>query len=325
MNILSHYLYRRSSPAPKARPRLEELESRDVPSYLVADFPGYGVWRAQDGVWQQFTPSDATHVAVDSEGDVVGVFPGHGIWLYSNGTNTWEQINTADASGLAIDYTVFADHRLSWSTTTIYVAETYAGHGVWLFNDATTTNKGSSVILGHSAGVKELTPSSASIVAVNYQGNVLGEFPGYGVWYCQSGGTDWQQWSQSDASSLAMCVSYMVAEFPGQGVWRAQPGFQGWQQLTPSDATAVAVNGDGDVTVAFAGYGVWSYLQSANAAAAGWSMGWHQLTPSDAYAVGIDVNGNVYGAFHGWGTWFDQVGSWQRLTISDPSSVSVGG
>jgi hypothetical protein len=325
MNLLSHFFHRRASPAVAARPRLEELEGRDVPTYLAAEFPGYGVWRCQDGgAWQQLTNADATQVAADSRGDVVGEFPGHGVWLYGSGV--WRQINYADASGLAIDCDIASDHRLSWFTVTIYVAETFAGHGVWLFHDQTTIDRNSGAILGYIAGVvNELTPSSASALAVNYQGNVLAEFPGYGVWYCQNAGTVWQQWSPSNANSLAMNSSYIVAAFPDYGVWRAQPGFQGWQQLTSSDATAVSVNGGGDVTAAFAGYGVWSYLESANAAAAGWSLGWHQLTPADAYAVGIDYRGNVYGAFRGWGTWFDQVGSWRRLTISDASSFSVGG
>jgi hypothetical protein len=323
MNLLHRSFKHRIAPA--ARPRLEELEGRDVPSYLAAEFPGYGVWRVHDGTWQQLTPSDATHVAADSTGDVVGEFPGHGIWLYRN--SAWQQINTADCASLALGYSSELTHY-DGTHISVYVAAQFPGGGLWLFSDFTIIGG----VAGdrHSAAWMQLTPSNASAEAVDANGHVVAEFPGYGVWFNAGGAGGWQQLTPSDACSLAIGSTlygydWVVAAFPGYGVWRAVPGFQSWQQLTPSDATAVDINAGGDVTAAFAGSGIWSYLESGAATAAGWNAGWNQLTPADAYAVGIDNNGNVYGAFHGWGVWYDQVGSWRLLSPSDPTSGSVGG
>jgi hypothetical protein len=75
----------------------------------------------------------------------------------------------------------------------------------------------------------------------------------------------------------------------------------------------------------FPGWGVWSFLDSAAAAAAGWHAGWNQLTAADAAMVGIDSTGNVYGQFPGWGVWYDQAYSWQSLTASNASSLGVAG
>jgi hypothetical protein len=331
MDLFSHNFRRRMSPAPNARPRLEELEGRDVPSYLEAEFPGYGVWRCQDnGTWQQLTTADATQVAADRTGNVVGQFPGHGIWLYSNSTKNWQQINTLDSSTLAIgEYYFEIWQRGTYFSTIIhnYVAAEFPGGGVWLFDNYTLDQQYSYHY--NSASWTQLTPSSASAVAVDANGHVVAEFPGYGVWlYGQLGNGPWYQLTTSDARSLANAAalfgsSLVVAEFPGYGVWRWSD-YAGWQQLTASDATAVGITATGDVTAAFGGAGVWSYLDSSNAAAAGRTLGWSQLTPADAYAVGIDINFNVYGAFRGWGVWYDQAGTWRHFSPSDPTSFSVG-
>jgi hypothetical protein len=317
---------RRSS---STRPRLEVLEDRDVPSFMAAEFPGYGVWRCQDGgAWQQLTAANASQVAADSAGDVVGQFPGQGVWLYSSSTGVWTQITSNDAASLAMGYS--SEPTLHSGTFIhVYVAAQFPDQGLWLYNDFTVIappaqGGGTS----QSASWQLLTPSNASTEGVDTNGHVVAEFPGYGVWLYGAGINGWQQLTPSDATSVAIGStlfdhSRVAATFPGYGVWRFVDT-QGWQQLTASDAATVSIGPHGDVAAAFAGYGVWSYLDSSAAAAAGWGGGWIHLTGANASGVGIDANGNVYGLFNG-GIWFDQVGSWKFLPAAPATSIGVGG
>src|SRR5437868_6004675 len=118
-----------------ARPRLEALEGRDVPSFLAAEFPGYGVWRIQDGAgWQQLTAANASQVAADSAGDVVGEFPGQGVWLYSSGA--WKQITANNAASLAMAYS-YEQTLHSGTFIHIYVVAQFPGQGLWLYDNFT--------------------------------------------------------------------------------------------------------------------------------------------------------------------------------------------
>ena len=122
---------------PSARPSLEALEDRDVPSTLAAEFPGHGVWSYASGTWTQLTAADASQVAADSHGDVVGEFPGQGVWLFKDGA--WQQINGHDVASLAIAYS-FLGTPASGTYTNIYVAAEFPGYGVCRYTDFTRTD-----------------------------------------------------------------------------------------------------------------------------------------------------------------------------------------
>ena len=63
-----------------ARPVLEALEDRSVPTFLAAAFPGQGVWGYNDG-WRQLTAANASLVAADPYGHAIAEIPGQGVWL----------------------------------------------------------------------------------------------------------------------------------------------------------------------------------------------------------------------------------------------------
>ncbi len=315
-------------------PRLEELESRDVPSTLAAAFPGHGVWAFYPPQsWVQLTPSNASLVATDSNEDVVAEFPGQGVWLYGTaqfgGPHTWQQLTANNAAGLGIGY-FRGEGRFQIQYQVTYVVAEFPGQGLWRYQDDNYS-------LDPFQGWQQLTANNASTEAISPNGDVVAEFPGQGVWLY--GGATWKQLTASDATSVAINapespwvsttppmtgVSVIAAAFPGYGVWRMPYG-GGWVQLTAADAASVGVGRNGDVVGEFSGHGVWSFTDSAAAVAAGWHAGWNQLTAADAALVGIDSAGNVYGQFPGWGVWYDQVYSWQQLTANNASSFGAGG
>jgi hypothetical protein len=300
-----------------ARPTLEALEDRDVPSYLAAEFPGQGVW-LYNGNWQQITANNASQVVVDGRGEVVAEFPGQGVWLYS-GTG-WQQLTANNAASLDMASSFAYDRFHNYYTVTRVVAE-FPGQGLWEY--------ASSAGYYASPGTwTQLTANNASTEAINGGGGVVAEFPGWGVWLYGVGG-GWQQLTAAEASSVAISgdmgtASYVVAEFPGYGVWswNSIPGY-GWDQLTPSDASSVAVAGGGVVVASFPGYGVWRYADPGTIYPPNHAANWSQLTASEAGMVGLDANDAYFGQFPGWGIWMDSGGVWQCLTANNPSSMGV--
>jgi hypothetical protein len=309
-----------------ARPVLEVLEDRDVPSYLAAEFPGQGVWRYEStsGTWTELTTNNASQVAADTNGDVVAAFPGQGVWLCTP-DNAWRQLTAATAASLDVAYCRWGDSN-GIANGVIGVVADVPGQGLWRFSQA-MYNAGQGWILADNIGGRwiQLTANDATSEAIDQKGNVAAAFSGAGVWRFQDS-TGWQQLTAANASDVAMRAivdgpSSLAAAFPGHGVWRFRDG-TGWQQLTASDAATVGINGNGDVVGEFAGSGVWSY---SDAGAGGYNPGWVHLTAADAVMVGIDAAGNVYGQFPNWGVWYDRFGSWQYVSPSNAASFGAGG
>jgi hypothetical protein len=229
---------------------------------------------------------------------------------------------------------------MPWTYLRSSVVAEFPGQGLWKYYHS---------IDGYGsvfAYWQQLTANNAATEAIDGNGNVVATFKGQGTWFYGTsfyyGGTNgWQQLTGADATSLAIgSAAYIplephavpdvvAAAFAGSGVSRLIVDVFGhagaWAQLTASEATAVGVNANGDVVGEFPGWGVWSFLDSSAAIAAGWHAGWNQLTAANAALVGIDAGGNAYGQFPGWGVWYDQNYTWQSLTPSSAASISVGG
>ena len=104
MNWWTHLFGTSSNPtrrAPLSRPEVTLLEDRSVPSTLIAEFPGAGVWRylAASG-WRQITPADAARLG-DADGMAFGAFIGSGLWELDPGSG-WFQLTATDVSVLAV-------------------------------------------------------------------------------------------------------------------------------------------------------------------------------------------------------------------------------
>jgi hypothetical protein len=238
------------------------------------------------GSMKQLTPANASLLATDPNGDVVGEFPGYGLQLYRP-TTGWQPINGVDASALAMN----AQGE---------VVACFPGYGVGIYSLA--------------SGWKTLTPSAASLLAIDSLGDVVGEFPGYGLQlYRPTAG--WQPINGVDASLLAMnAQGDIVANFHGYGVGEYTMS-GGWQLINGVEATALTIDGNGDVMASFKGYGVGEYQAST---------GWKSLTGAEATLLSADALGRVFGNFAGYGLQeFDPWQGWQVLSASDASVLAV--
>jgi hypothetical protein len=298
----------------------EELEGRNVPSCLAAEFPGQGVWMYSAGAWTQLTAANASQVAADDVGDVVGEFPGQGVWLFSGGA--WQQITANNASSLDIGYSSgISSHESPYRI--ISVVAQFPGQGLWRY---TRSN-----VLGYdTAAWQELTANNAATEAIDGNGNVVANFPGQGTWFfgtsSYAGGTSgWQRLNDADAISLAIGSAAVIPSVPSPnavpdvvaavfdrfsgyawaGVSRLTVDVMGhagdWTRLTAAVASMVGINAGGDVVAEFPMMGMWNFTDSSAALAVGWTSGWHKLTAADAALLGIDASGYVYGQFPYWG------------------------
>ena len=221
-------------------------------TYVAAEFPGQGLWHFHlssinyappGGGWEQLTANNASSEAVDPNGYVVAEFPGQGVWFYTTpgtwqGVGGWQQLTAADASGLAVNGIDFGFA----SAKTSMVAAAFSGHGVWRIPILNPAGPGA---------WQQLTASDASTVSVNASGDVVGEFPGWGVWaYLDSKnaaslgwGTGWNHLTAADASLVGIddTANIYGQYFYGWGVWYDQVA--SWRLLTPSNASSFGVGG----------------------------------------------------------------------------------
>jgi hypothetical protein len=256
---------------------------------VVAQFGNQGVWEFNrfQGTWVLLTPANASLLASDALGDVVGVFPGNGVWLFRPGT-TWTKINGIDATVLTMN-------------ASGVVAAEFPGFGVGEFVPA--------------FGWRSLTGANASLLSIDDNADVAGEFPGAGVWLFRPA-SGWTQLNGVDASLLAMSPQGdVVANFHGFGVAEYSPA-TGWQLLNGTQATALAVDRYGDVTAEFAGVGVGAYIPA---------FGWRLLTGANASLLHYDGLGDVIAEFPGSGVWeFDPSRGWFQSTAANATVLATG-
>jgi hypothetical protein len=256
---------------------------------VVGQFGDQGVWEFSHAAntWVQPTSANASRLAADPLGDVVGAFPGAGVWLYRP-VSGWRQINGVDATLLAMD--VNGD----------VVAE-FPGYGVGEYLPA--------------SGWRSLTGAYATLLAVDSLGDVAGEFPGYGLWLFRPS-VGWVQINGFDASLLAMDpLGNVVADFKGFGVGEYRRT-GGWQSLNGIDARALAVDRYSDVAADFPGFGVGEYHPT---------RGWGLLTGADASLLASHALDDLLGEFPGHGVWeFDPSRGWFQLTAADAAVLATG-
>jgi endoglucanase Acf2 len=259
----------------------------NVAPVVVGQFGNQGVrqYNWATGSTAQLTAANASHLASDPMGDIVGTFPGYGVWEFSPAAG-WRQINGVDASALAMN-------------ASGEVAAEFPGYGVGEFSSA--------------SGWRLLTAANASLLAIDGQGDIAGAFPGAGVWLFRPA-SGWTQINGVDATLLAMNTrGDIAANFTGYGVGEMQGG--AWRTVNGTQATALAIAPDGAVVAAFAGFGVGRFSTDGTS---------QLLTPAVASHLQTDALGNVYGEFAGYGVWaYDAIRGWHQLTAADASALAV--
>jgi hypothetical protein len=256
---------------------------------VVGQFGSQGVWEYNRflSTWVQLTAANASLLAADSLGDVVGEFPGFGVWLFRPAFS-WAQINGIDATILTMN-------------ANGAVAAEFPGFGVGEFVPA--------------FGWRLLTGANASLLSIDDNSAVAGEFQGFGVWLFRPA-SGWSQINGVDASLLALSPrGDVVANFHGFGVGEFSLA-TGWHLLNGTEATALAVDRYGDVTATFAGIGVGRYYPT---------QGWQLLTGANASLLRYDSLNDVIGEFPGFGAWeFDAFRGWFQLTGADATILATG-
>jgi hypothetical protein len=279
------------------RPTLVSLEDRSVPSTVVADFAGQGLYTYNPSLhsWHLINGNDPSAMAVDPfTGNVAATFPGVGTALWRSSTNSWQLLTPAGASILSVP----------WGGQEV-VGE-FPGYGVWAFHP--------------NSGWTHLAPADASSLATDIVGNVVGEFPHYGVWYFTAATATWSQITPSDASQVIFAADgFVIGEFPGYGVWGDHDGGS-WTQLNTADASALAGAGNGGMAAAtFTGYGTYAYGVTSGA--------WSLLNTASNYGLatdGADFAGIFEGdyglvtSYFGAGT-----GTWQDFDLSGASLLGI--
>jgi hypothetical protein len=218
--------------------------------------------------------------------------PGHGVYLYSS-PSVWAHISNRDAQALAIN------NNYSGSGLPGEVVADFKGLGLNTYNNGTWTSL-------HSA--------DATKVDIDPQGDVVGEFPGQGVWLRYANGS-WSQITTWNASLVCIASNAVVAaEFPNAGVWVYN---KGWAQLTGANASSIDMDDGGNLVGEFPGIGVWIHDAGGS---------WKRLTRNDANQVAI--GGGIVAAsfpFPNQGMWVYNLttNSWSHTTTALPSVIAV--
>jgi hypothetical protein len=233
LGFLKSILYRTPRKVTRARkpapPRVEALEERAVPSYMVMDVPNHGIYLVDTNPYGHdsgfIANNHADKLAVDSSGDVVADIPGRGVLAWSNGSGSnrgWHQLSRWNATALAI----------AGSGGSYNVAVSFQGQGTY-------ENTGYS-------SLTQLTSVTATMLGIDTSGNILGEFPRNGVYYHAEYG-NWQRVTPYHAHALSYAEGWGVISVTGHGTYLGQPAQYSWQQISTTTADNVFVDGNGDV------------------------------------------------------------------------------
>ena len=162
----------------------------------------------------------------------------------------------------------------------------------------------------------QLTPSDPTVLAANDNGNVVGNFSGYGVQLYRPGAS-WAQISPSAASILAIDgVGDIAGNFPGYGVFYYRPAIGSWTKLTPSSANQLALDAYGNVFGTFSGYGIEEYSLA--------NSSWTVLNAQTPTTFAVNSLDQIVANFSGLGVYkYVPWSSWQLLTTSTATSVAI--
>jgi hypothetical protein len=284
--------------------RVERLDDRDVPSAVVADYGGSGVWRytpGNGGGWVQLTAAnpDANGLAVANGGNtVVADFgAGGGLWRWTS-SGGWVQMSGVDTEGLQLNDNgdLFADFGAAgglwrwsappsgWVQLSGLNAEQISSHSSASGPSILAADFGASGLWRWTPAVgwMMLSVANAEDISVAYSnGRIFADFgTGGGVWeWTPPGGFTGAYWTQifshnpqgmsAGASTFGNNVLYM--DRGSMGVW------SNGTELSSTNPDQVA-GGDQDMYADFGTAGIWRYTINGT---------WLQLNFADAEFIAV--------------------------------------
>ena len=265
----------------------------------VGTLGGVAAYKRDTGTWVTLTGANANALAASASGNVIASFGGNGVYYYRAAGQTWTKINGIQAVAVAID-----------PLGNAYIS--FAGYGTFMYRLATSAGPG--------GGFELITGAVANILAASANGDVIGNFPGFGIYrYQRTAAVPFYQINGFNADSLAVDRNgYVAAAFGGFGVGQYIPYALGWRTVAPAvAATAVAFDGSGNVYASIPGFGVGKF---------DYTNTWKNLAPGvNATSLAADWSGNVFASFAGWpGVWeYNPSYGWQWKFQSAVTLVSL--
>jgi hypothetical protein len=296
-NPLSSRRGGRAAGSHRVQPRLECLDDRVLPSTIYASYPGQGLFRWQDGTWQQPDIETPALIASANSSEVFGAYGNsyseHGLWRWSL-SQGWQRLDTE------VPYLIATG---SYGEVFAAYGNSYSDHGLWRW---TVSNGWQQV--GTEDPVQIAVPRGSS-------GEVFGvydnSYSDHGLW----------RWSISNGwQQLGTAVPYQIATgwtgevfgaysgiYSDPGLWRWTVS-DGWQQVGTAQPDFIATSALGEVFGAYGEIdsdpGLWRWSISDS---------WQQLSTEDPYQIATGSFGEVFWAFGGF---FDSHGLW-RWSVSD--------
>ncbi len=180
-------------------------------------------------------------------------------------------------------------------------------------------------------GFEQLLTTTASILAINAEGDVAAELPGYGVFVYKEATETWTQLTKANASLLAIDAAGNVyadlrqqTNLPvdGKGVYEFTTATS-FKQLSTVDPSLMAVDGIGDMVADFTGYGLQELFAGHNS----FTPLYPRPTYPDASQLAMDAAGDIFFDLPGYGFYRLAAGASpsaaQRLNPVDVSLLSV--
>jgi hypothetical protein len=204
-------------------PSLENLVG--VSSILYADFGASGLYRYSAGIWTQITVLNPAKIAANGN-NLLATLPGLGLWQYDGNSTLWTQLSPYDGTEdmLGISGRVYGD----------------AGAlGLWKYDGVWTP----------------LAPVDPNKI-LPYNGNLVANFPGYGLFECD--GTNWISWltNVDSVQDMIGVSSNLYADYGAFGLWKYNAGT--WTGIAPLHANRLGSYGN-KLVANFAGFGLFEF------------------------------------------------------------------
>jgi hypothetical protein len=228
-----------------ARPQLETLEDRLVPSTMAGSYAD-GIWRYDTTTgWARISTRQATQLDVDDAGNIYGAFS-DGLWRWSAATASWSH-----PSSLTVN-------QFQVTASGIFYGD-FKGSGLWRWDPSTNG----------WAHLTNLDPVQDGMVVSDsdaFFGSFFTGTPGSWRWTPTAGWslltTSLPDQIQTDAAGDFVGLFNTLVPVTQRGTWRWNPT-AGWTRLSIREPFSIAVSANGAIFEDRGDTGIWRMAPGA--------------------------------------------------------------